>query len=59
MSSIYWHFPILIVVISFVYSATRFELWPDIVREAFHWMSRMTMFLGGIAVIMFLIAWLF
>ena len=55
--SIYWHFPILIVLISLVYSATRFERWPDILREAWNWMSRMTLFLGVIAVILFVFAY--
>jgi hypothetical protein len=52
--SIYLHFPILILVISLVYSATRFEHWPDIFREARHWMIRMTLFLGGIALVLYL-----
>ena len=30
-ASIYWQLPILIVVISFVYSATRYDRWPNIV----------------------------
>ena len=37
--SIYWHFPILLVTVSLVYSATRYENWPDILREAVQWLS--------------------
>src|SRR5438270_837005 len=33
----YWHLPILIVVISLVYSATRFDEWQPIVRVAVRW----------------------
>ena len=55
-ANIYVHFPILILVISLVYSATRFERWPDILAEAFRWAFRMTTFLGGIAVVLYLFA---
>ena len=41
----YWHFPVLVVVISLVYSATKFDQWPYIVREATRWVVRMTAFL--------------
>ena len=53
--SIYWHFPILLVTISLVYSATRYEKWPDILREAVTWGSRMAFFLLSIGVALFLI----
>jgi hypothetical protein len=55
-ASIYWHLPFVIAVISLVYSATRFERWPDIVAEAARWALRMGMFLGGIAVVLYLLA---
>ena len=48
--NIYWHLPILIVVISLVYSATRFEHWKNILGEAFRWGLRMGAFLVAIAV---------
>ena len=54
--SVYVHFPILIVVISLVYSATRFEEWSDILHEAVRWAYRMTTFLGVIAVVLYLFA---
>lgn len=53
---IYWQLPILIVVISVVYSATRYDEWSEIIREACSWGFRMTSFLLGIAVILFLLA---
>ena len=47
-ASIYWHLPILIVVVSIVYSATRYDHWPSILNEAFRWGMRMLVFLGSI-----------
>ncbi len=54
----YAQLPILLVVISLVYSATRYDDWPDIFLEAFRWGSRMLMFMLGIGVVMFALAWL-
>ena len=54
--TLYLHFPVLLFVISLVYSATRFEHWGDIFVEAFRWMFRMMTFLGGIAVALYLFA---
>lgn len=51
--SIYWHLPILIVVVSIVYSATRYDGWRMIFREAFRWGLRMTLFLIGIGIALF------
>jgi hypothetical protein len=53
--SIYWHLPIVIVLISLVYSATRFETWGAILHEALRWGLRMTGFLVGIAVILYVV----
>jgi hypothetical protein len=52
----YWHLPVLIVLVSLVYSATRYEQWPAILRESWRWMKRMTKFLLLIAVALYLIA---
>jgi hypothetical protein len=51
--SIYWHLPILIVVVSIVYSATRYDGWHMIFREAFRWGLRMALFLVGIGLALF------
>jgi hypothetical protein len=51
-ASIYWHLPVMIVIISLVYSATRFDHWGAILREAFRWGLRMTLFLLGIVFIL-------
>ena len=51
--AMYAQLPILIVVISLVYSATRYDQWDLIFREAFRWGLRMTLFLCGIGVALF------
>jgi hypothetical protein len=52
---IYWHLPLLIVVISLVYSATRFDDWSHIVREAIRWGVRMSAFLLIVALVLFVL----
>jgi hypothetical protein len=54
--SIYLHLPVLIVLISLVYSATRYERWDAIVHEALRWGLRMAAFLVGIVVVLYLLA---
>ena len=49
----YWHLPILLVIISLVYSATRFDDWPMILHEAIRWGVRLFIFLLVIAVILY------
>ena len=41
----YWHLPLLIVLVSLVYSATRFDQWGAIVHEAARWGLRLTAFI--------------
>jgi len=54
--SIYWQLPILIVVISLVYSATRYDHWRAIVHEAVRWGRNMIVFLGVIALVLYALA---
>jgi hypothetical protein len=54
--SIYWHLPILLVVVSLVYSATRYDQWNMIFYEAARWGFRMLLFLGGIGLALFLLS---
>ncbi len=54
--ALYWHLPILIIIISLVYSATRYENWRAILNEALRWGLRMVGFLGGIGVVLYLLA---
>ena len=55
-SNTYIHLPILIVVISLVYSATRFDQWGPILREAVRWGLRMTAFLTVIGLVLYALA---
>jgi hypothetical protein len=54
--SIYWQLPILIVVISLVYSATRYDHWGSIFREAVRWARNMVFFLAVIALVLYALA---
>ena len=54
--SIYWHLPFLIIVISLVYSATRFDRWGNILGEALRWGLRMAAFLCGIGVLLYILS---
>jgi len=51
--SIYWHFPVLLVAVSLIYSATRYEDWGAILREAVSWGARMAVFLISIGVALY------
>jgi hypothetical protein len=55
-TSIYWHLPVVIVVISLVYSATRFDRWDLILREAMRWGMRMTVFLVAIFLVLYVLS---
>ena len=50
----YWHLPLLIVLVSLVYSATRYDRWGPILREAVRWGLRLVVFLGAICVALYL-----
>jgi hypothetical protein len=52
--NLYWHLPILIVVISLVYSATRYDEWKPIFREAVRWGLRLAVFLFVIGLALYL-----
>jgi hypothetical protein len=47
--------PLLIVLISLVYSATRFDEWSAILREAVRWVLRLVLFLGAIIGVLYLV----
>jgi hypothetical protein len=50
-----WHLPVLIVLVSLVYSATRYDQWNLIFREAVRWGGRLLAFLGCIVVVMYFV----
>lgn len=45
--------PLLIVLVSLVYSATRYERWPAILLEAGRWIFQLLFFLGGIGLALY------
>ncbi len=52
----YWHLPMLVVLVSLVYSATRHDQWRAVVRESVLWGSRLTAFLVSIVVVLWIVA---
>ena len=54
--SIYWDLPILLVVVSLVYSATRHDRWDKILREGFGWGIRIAGFLFAIGLVLYLLS---
>lgn len=60
MSPIYYRdLPILIVVVSLVYGATRYDDWDHILRESWRWMLRLTTFLVVVMVVLYVLARVF
>ena len=56
IANIYWHLPLMIVVVSLVYSATRFDRWDLILWEALRWGKNMALFLLGAAAVIYLVS---
>ena len=56
--TIYLHLPLMLLVISLVYSATRHEQWDEILLEAFRWGIRMFGFMLLVAVVLFGVSYL-
>jgi hypothetical protein len=54
--SIYWDLPVLLVVVSLVYAATRHDRWDKIVSEAAGWGLRIALFLVGIGAVLYLLS---
>jgi hypothetical protein len=50
--------PLLIVLTSLVYSATRYERWPAILFEAVRWGLRLALFLLVILLVLYVVGWL-
>jgi hypothetical protein len=58
-TSIYWDFPILLVVVSLVYSATRHDRWDRILKESVRWGLQIITFLGAISLALYAASTLF
>ena len=55
-ASIYWDLPVLLVVVSLVYAATRHDRWDKIVSEALGWGLRIAAFLFMIGLVLYLLS---
>ncbi len=55
-ASIYWQLPLLVLVISLVYSATRFDHWDDILMETYRWGRNMVFFMACITVAVYVLS---
>ncbi|MGL4420350.1 MAG: hypothetical protein ACRCZF_06780 [Gemmataceae bacterium] len=55
-ASIYWDLPVLLIVVSLVYSATRHDRWSRILLEAIGWLFRITSFLVMIGVSLYVLS---
>jgi hypothetical protein len=54
--NMYIQLPVLIVIISLVYAATRYDEWGSILNEAARWGGRMVLFLVSIGAVLYLVA---
>jgi len=56
-ASHYWQLVPLIVIVSLVYSGTRYDQWDHILKDACRWGLRLCGFLGGIGLALFVASW--
>lgn len=54
--SIYWDLPVLLVVLSLVYAATRHDRWDKILAEGLGWGVRIAVFLFAIGLTLYLLS---
>lgn len=54
--SIYWDLPVLLVVVSLVYAATRHDRWDKILAEGAGWGARIALFLAGIGLTLYVLS---
>jgi hypothetical protein len=54
--SIYWDLPVLLVVVSLVYAATRHDRWDKILHEGLGWGLRIALFLASIGLVLYLLS---
>jgi hypothetical protein len=54
--SIYLDLPLLLIIVSLIYAATRHDRWDKILSEAIHWGIRIVIFLLSIGLILYIIS---
>ena len=47
-ASIYWHLPIMVVLVSLVYHATRYDEWPEIIHHSIRGGAYIVFFMGSV-----------
>jgi hypothetical protein len=52
----HWYLPPLVIVVSLVYSATRFEEWRNIIVYAIRWALYILSFLAGAYILLYLVS---
>lgn len=57
--SVYWHLPILVVLVSLVYSATRFDDWQQIFQHAWRGGLYIVVFMGTVFVVLLFLSSVF
>jgi len=55
-ASIYWHLPILLVLVSLVYSASRYDEWRAIIVHAARNCVYIVFFMGSVFVVLFFLS---
>lgn len=53
-----WHLPILLLLVSLVYGATRYDRWDMIFKEAGRWALRLLGFLVAVITVLAAVEWL-
>lgn len=53
-----WHLPILLLLVSLVYGATRYDTWDHIFKEAGRWAARLLGFLVAVIAVLAAVEWL-
>ena len=52
-SSLYWHLPVMLVIVSLVYSATRYDDWDLILHHAIRGAVYIVVFMGTVFLVLF------
>jgi hypothetical protein len=55
-ASIYWHLPIMLILVSLVYSATRYDQWDLIISNAIRGCIYIIFFMGSVFVVLWFLS---
>jgi len=54
MIHFFWYLPPLFMFVGLVYSATKYDEWPAIFRDALWWQIRLLVFLASLGLVIYL-----